>query len=428
MARANEKLPWIVLFASLACQARSPADNAGTRPPTPMGEGEVSHHVLTSPSAYDPPKDLTAAEKADGIAAQAQFALNLRRTVVPVSTGNTVFSPHSVRSAFAVLYAGSAGETSAEIAEVFRFTSEPVQKYLAWSDSIMRTESPGGVNTANAIWPSRAVGVQAGFLDLVSRNYWASVHAIDFMEQPEGARKVVNEWVSSNTEGRIRDLMPPGSIERSTRMVLTNAAHFKGQWRTPFDKALTRDGTFTTDKHTMVNVPTMSGGAAVSVSRPGYEALAMDYSESSAAFVVILPTDWRSFDLQAAGVEGGELLKALTAGSPVRLELPRFSFSTNLNLAPTLKGMGLKKVFSDADFSALFTSENPPVQAVIHKAFIAVDENGTEAAAATGVTLGPISVDQRPWVKVAKPFHFLIVDKVSGTIVFMGQVTDPSMQ
>jgi serpin B len=286
------------------------------------------------------------------------------------------------------------------------------------------------LNIVNAIWGQQEYGFLDRFLDTLAENYGAGLRLLDFASAPEEARAVINGWVEEQTEGRIEDLIPEGLIDALTRLVLTNAIYFNAAWQHPFSEDLTRDGTFYLPDGGEASVPMMMLTEELGYAAgPGYQVVELPYDGDELSMLILLPDEGKleslGASLDAKLMDG--IVKQLEP-TQVALTMPKFEFEASLNLADTLAAMGMPDAFGRAaDFSGMTGSKDLFISAVIHKAFVAVDEAGTEAAAATAVVMKRLSIPEPPIeVIVDRPFMFLIRDIETGAILFVGRVVDPT--
>lgn len=348
--------------------------------------------------------------------------------------GNLFLSPYSMSTAFAMCYAGARTQTAEEMAQVFHFdlpqnTLHPA--FGALQQSLDRGTSIGGyeLNVANRLWGQQGQPFVTDFLDVTRVHYGAEMEMVNFEADPEGIRNHINDWVMEKTKDRIEDLFPQGSISTVTRLVLANAIYFKGTWRTQFDVDDTRDADFTIAPGQRIRVPTMHMEEMVApfADLADLTLLELPYEGKDLAMLLLLPTRTDGLaDLEANLTT--ENLAAWTGAlqeAEVAVALPRFSFTSDYNLIPPLQSLGMTLAFSDfADFTGIRASGGLTITGAFHKAFVKVDEVGTEAAAATGIVVGETSVG--PGFEADHPFLFLIQDKVTGSILFIGRVVDPS--
>jgi serpin B len=280
---------------------------------------------------------------------------------------------------------------------------------------------------ANSLWVQDGFAVLPSYLDTLAENYGAGLFVEDFVVNAEHARHEINGWVSDRTEAQIPELFPAGSINALTRLVLTNAVFFHGDWKTPFK----HDATAAAPFHALagdVSVPTMRGEHNAALwSGAGWNAAALDYAGDTTSMIVVVP-DPGTFDTFEAGMTASGLAAILAGAQPsgaADLVLPKFKFETGVLLKDALSTLGMPEAFSaGADLSGIDGGRDLSVQSVIHKAVIAVDEKGTTAAAATGIVVGTTSLP--PTLVVDRPFLFFIRHNPTGAILFQGRVVDPS--
>lgn len=363
-----------------------------------------------------------------------KFAVALYKELAG-SEGNVFFSPYSVSTSLAMAYAGARGKTAEEMATVLRFDGfdgdvHPVLREL--ESRIMEVNDRGFVEitVANSLWPAAGCPILEGYLKMLGENYGAEASPVDFEGAPDEARRRINDWASDETRGRIKDLIPEGSIDPRTALILANAIYFKGTWKQKFDQADTEIAPFHVSPEDTVWVSMMSLKHELRYSANRLaQVLCMPYEGHDVSMVALLPVE---------GVSLGELEASLSAESiglwvmateytEVRVLMPRFEFECSYSLNRTLEDMGMRDAFSElrADFSgmhpALFIS------AVRHKGSIEVDEEGTEAAAATAVELKFKGIKPGPTVfRADRPFLFIIWENTTSSILFMGRVADPS--
>ena len=384
------------------------------------------------------PADPHAAEKAAIAEAVNAFAFDLYAQVRG-GKGNLFLSPYSISSALAMTYAGARGRTADEMAATLKFPAD----WLAQADRIhaafarlnadLNAEGkPYELSVANALWGQKGYGFLKDFLGLTERHYGAGLHEVDFARNTEGARKTINTWVEKQTRDKIKDLIPMGAVQPLTRLVLTNAIYFNGTWMHQFEKKRTKDADFFVTAAEKVTVPTMNQTKHFRHADCGtFQMLQMPYKGNELAMVVLLPKQANglpALEGQLSGAMLAERLRSLKHEN-VRLYLPRFTMTWRVLLAGVLKKMGMPLAFSasKADFTGMNGGVEPLwIDEVIHKAFVDVNEEGTEAAAATAVMMLGTGMPRRPVVfRADHPFLFLIRDTRSGAVLFMGRVVNP---
>ena len=382
----------------------------------------------------------SAAELAELVGGNTAFAFDLYQALRTKEDGNVVYSPYSVSLALAMAYAGARGETERQMAGTLHFSLPQEQLHPAFNtlsqELDRRVQGAGGtdgrgfqLSVANALWGQEDVQFLSEFLDLLAANYGAEMRRLDFARE-EKARKTINDWVNKQTEGRIEELVPPGVLDASTRLVLTNAVYFNAAWARQFDPRRTQDGVFYLLGGSSVRIPMMrQEGSFAYAEGPDYQAVELPYDGHQIAMVILLPAQGQ-FEAFERSLDAGRV-EAILGGLAERqmaLTMPRFEFESGFDLGIPLAAMGMPLAFTlQADFSGITPRERLFISDVIHRATISVGEVGTEAAAATAGVMPP-SEPPTDLVTVTadRPFLFLIRDVQTGTILFMGRVVDPS--
>ena len=402
-----------------------------TSEPAQVGLGEL----LQSQRPRETSPNVTEAELQELVNGNTAFALELYRALRG-REGNLFLSPYSISLALAMAYAGARGETERQMAAVLHFElpQERLHPLINALDLELtgRAEAEGiRLNIANALWGQVGHPFLPEYLDLLAENYGAGLRLVDFQSTPEAGRLRINRWVSDQTEGKIEDLLPPGSITPLTALVLANAIYFKGTWRYEFDPRLTHEGPFHLLDGTEVAVPLMGmeEGARLNYAEgEGYQAVELPYAGEELSMVILLP-ELKRFGEFEHSLDAARLTDILEGLHPrlVDLKMPKFSFESGFSLRETLAGMGMPAAFSsEADFSGMDGTRDLRIDLVEHKAFILVDERGTEAAAATAVTMERSIAAPPIEVRVDRPFIFLIRDRGTGAILFLGRVLNPA--
>lgn len=373
------------------------------------------------------------------VAGNTAFALDLYQRLRE-RDGNLFFSPHSISVALAMTYAGARGATAEQMAEVLHFTLEDAALHRAFNalDLMLAAQSATvaedtrelfELHVANSLWAEQEATFLPEFLDTLAQNYGAGLNLVSFKTASEAARQAINAWVEAQTEERIRDLIPEGGVDELTRLVLANAIYFNAGWSYPFEKDLTAEGDFTALLGAVQRAPMMRWSASNRVGYAegaGYQAVELPYQGGKASMVLLVPDDFETFEAELTGARVQELLAGLEA-QPVMLTLPAFEVEASFKLAETLQQLGMTEAFDPvaADFSGMTGVADLYIGAVFHKAFVRVDEAGTEAAAATAVVMQlksmPVAGVE---VTVDRPFIYLIRDTQSGAVLFMGRVVE----
>ena len=443
----------LFLFAGLAgCREEIPATVSSTaQAPT---EAALTTPVLPAPTAaeLDSDKDRSVpsvgpADLGELVRGNNAFAFDLYHALSG-REGNLFYSPFSISQALAMTSSGARGETLRQMEATLHHRlpqSELHSEFNALDRTLAsRGQEPGGVpndagetrqyfrlNIANALWGQQGYEFLPDFLDVLAENYQAGMMAVDFVAAPEESRVRINDWVTEETEGKIKDLLPPGTIDESTRLVLTNAIYFNASWLWQFNPRDTEVRPFHLDGGGTVAVPMMTETTKEFYGYArgdGYQVIDVPYSWGELSMAILLPDegklgefedslDSETFDRIIAGVEIDY----------VTLTMPLFEFESEFSLGDTLAGMGMPDAFaSGADFSGMTGSRDLWISEVVHKAFVSVDEEGTEAAAATAVATNDSGPVKEPIVvTVDRPFIFLIRDTGTGTVLFLGRVSNP---
>jgi len=380
--------------------------------------------------------DVTPSDYQSLVAGNTAFAADLYRQA-SVKQGNLFMSPHSISTALAMTYAGANSSTEAQIAQALHFTLPELQLHAAFDkldlDLASRADDATGetipfrLTTANAMFGQQGWTFMTPFLDTLARNYGAGMRILDFEHAAEASRVTINDWVEDKTNDRIKNLLPEGSIASSTRLVLTNAIYFSAAWATPFDSSQTADRPFHLASGETISVSTLHQAEENGYGEgDGYRAAELGYDGGKLSMVVVVPDDLAAFE---ASLDAAKLTAITSSISHHLLDitLPKFQFDAPLGLKDVLMNLGMTEAFEDgaADFSGIDGTRRLVISDVLHKGFVSLDEKGTEAAAATAVVFGETSVPQPATLVVDKPFFFLIRDRPTGAILFVGRVVDP---
>ncbi|MEJ2597327.1 MAG: serpin family protein [Anaerolineales bacterium] len=425
----------------LACLSTSLAACAPGAQATPQGNPPQNVALLQSKIQRETTPNASEQEMAELVAGDSAFAFDLYQALRG-EAGNLFYSPYSLSIALAMTYAGARGETEQQMATTLHYTLPQEQLHpafngldLALADEGDQQEGAFRLDVANSLWGQEDFPFRQEYLDLIARNYGSGLRLVDYIDdtQREQARQAINDWVNAATQGKIEELIGKDILTDATRLVLANAIYFKGEWSEPFLNG-TREAPFTRLDGSQVSVPTMSRRATTPyLSGEDFQAVDLPYKGGRIAMLVVLPSEGQ-FEAFESGLNRERMqtiLQGLEA-SDVKLYMPKFQFSTAYKLADTLKAMGMPDAFDKgrADFSGMYDPQkvagNLYLSHVVHKAYVAVDEIGTEAAAASGevaeITSMPIAL------RIDRPFLFLIHDMQTGTILFAGRVVDPQSE
>ena len=413
-------------------QTPSPASSPVPKLPVQTAGREVRSDRQRNESPRASARDLKALVQGNNT-----FALNLYGTLND-GEGNLFFSPFSISQALAMTLAGARGETERQMTNTLHYelpqsalhpSFNALDRELASRGQGLQAEENQffELNIANAIWGQQGYEFLPDFLDVLAENYGAGLRPVDFVGAPEESRVKINAWVSSETQDKIRDLLPSGAVDSNTRLVLTNAIYFNASWQWPFDKRLTQELPFHLAGGSVVEVPMMTETSRYlygHVEGEGYQAVDVPYSSGEMSMTILLPDEgtFGEFEdsLNAQALE--RIFDDIEIGH-ISLTMPLFVLESEFSLEQTLAEMGMPDAFgAGADFSGMAGTRGLWISEVVHKAFVSVDEEGTEAAAATAVVV----LESEPLlVTVDRPFIFLIRDRDTGTVLFLGRVMNP---
>ena len=363
------------------------------------------------------------------------FALDLYKQL-QTAKGNLLLSPFSISAALAMTYAGARENTAGQMAVTLHFTAAPDRFHQTLGQLIsqlnsVQKETDVELKVANAIWAQKGYLFLDEFIRIVQQSYQSELNQADFTTAAEAARQAINSWVEQQTNQKIKDLIQPGVLNALTRLVLVNAIYFKGFWESQFKPAVTRDLDFWLSADTKFKIPLMH-----QKHKFGYwenewlQVLEMPYKDKSLSLVVLLPKEKTGIsDLeQKLTLENMLTWQNNLRTREVIVFFPKFKLESEFSLSEILAAMGMPDAFDPgrADFSAMVGKKELHISAALHKAFVEVNEEGTEAAAATGVVVSMTSIaPSPPTFKADHPFVFFIRDNASQSILFLGRLTDP---
>ena len=372
----------------------------------------------------------------DVIEANNRFAINLY-SQYKSEEGNIFFSPFSISTAMAMVYEGAEGKTAKEIKSVFGFPKYDNSRRNQYSNllsEINKKDKEYALKTANALWAEQDFNFLDKYLTTVEEYYEGKTTNLDFKNEGEASRLIINNWVEDKTNDKIKDLLPEGVIDSLTRLVLTNAIYFKAEWLKQFDADKTRDMNFRVNPDKSIKVPMMQRTDRKSIfnytQNEDLQILEMPYAGEDLSMLILLP-----FDDDIEVLENSFTIEKLTEWKKslrkrrVKIYIPKFKFETKYFLNETLSDLGMPTAFTNlADFSGMTGKKDLRIDKVIHQAFIEVNEEGTEAAAATGIGVGMKTSmpPPTPIFKADHPFIFIIQQKETGNILFMGRINNPT--
>ena len=402
--------------------------------PAAAGELKSDKPRITSPA-------VSQTDEATLVAGNDAFAFDVYK-YLRAGDGNIFFSPYSLSEVLAMTYGGARGNTEKEMAAALEFQLPQDKLHLAFDALDLalasrgqgakgKDQQPFRLHVVNAIWGQTGFDFLPSYLELLAENYGSGLRILDFQKNPESSRVAINNWVAQQTEQKIKDLIPEGSITDMTRLVLTNAIYFNAAWLNQFDKNSTKPGDFTLKNGSKVSVPMMHEQESFNYgSGDGYQVVELPYDGNELSMVILLPDQGKfdSFEASLTGQSVTGIIQGMKSRT-VQLSMPKFTTEQSFGLKSALTSLGMKDAFAPglADFSGMDGKKDLYIQDVVHKAFIAVDEAGTEAAAASGVIVGTTAVPSDiVKLDINRPFIYLIHDIQTGTILFLGRVMNPS--
>jgi len=369
-----------------------------------------------------------------------QFAVDLYGQLSKEQSGkNLFFSPASLSIALAMTAAGAREQTEAEMAATLHLSDCLPQAHVAYQKIIERWNGDGKnrsyqLRVANRLWGQKGFPFLASYLTLTQQRYGAELGILDFADQSEVARQAINTWVEKQTAEKIKNLIPQGQLDTRTKLVLTNAVYFKGDWASAFPKAQTHDADFTAAAGQKVTVSLMYQKAAQGYAEDAsLQVLELPYKGDELSMLVLLPRTPDGLPALEKSLSATKIAAqwAKLRRQEVDIYLPRFKLDASFSLGGALQSLGMKRAFSadGADFSAMDGRKDLYISAALHKAYVDVNEAGTEAAAATGIVMRTMSArvpsKPIPVFRADHPFVFLIGDKRDGSILFLGRMTSP---
>lgn len=377
------------------------------------------------------------AEKDTLAQANNQFAFDMLHNLAsdPANAGkNVFFSPFSISTALGMTYLGSAGNTQKQMAATLHFALPPRQLGAGFGELLKQTKAAPGakykLSVANSLWGQSGEHFEPAFTAAVQKDFGGGFHTVDFADDAarEKARLHINHWVENETNAKIKDLLQKGDLKPNTKLVLTNAIYFKGDWSSPFKPERTQDQPFFIAPDKTPSVPLMQQtGSFAYAELSDLKALELPYAGDDLSMIVLLP----NADVQALSLTltADKLQSVRTAlhKQEVKVWLPRFKVEARYGLSKPLADLGMADAFdeSTADFSGISGHRRLFIQAVIHQAVVEVNEQGSEAAAATAVIMGAKAVFRTTEFRADRPFLFLILHKKSGAVLFLGRYSGP---
>jgi serpin B len=371
----------------------------------------------------------------------AEFAFRLYQELKEEEEGNFFYSPYSISSALAMTYGGARGNTEREMAQTLSFTLPQDRFHPAFNaldQKLSQRTNPVDIGPitvegvqleiANSLWGQIGYSFLPEYLDLLALNYGAEMRMLDFVDRADAARRAINRWVEDATEGTIKDIVPDGILNARTRLVLVNAIYFNAKWEDPFSKSDTRRESFNLLDGSTVMVPMMSQDEVYRYWKgSSLQVFEMPYLGRELAMGILLPDSGKFYDVEKS-LNSGQINGIIgnLESEYLDLTMPKFEFESEFALRETLSRMGMRDAFENADFSGMDGTRDLVLNDALHKSFVAVDERGTEASAASSVFADIISNPMYPLeLTVDRPFVFWIRDIPTGTFLFIGRVLNP---
>jgi serpin B len=364
------------------------------------------------------------------------FALDLFQQL-RAERGNLFFSPYSISTALAMTAGGARGATEQQLVAALHFSLDRQRLHPAFADlqaTLNKIQKSGHVklSVANSLWPHNKHPFLADYLALTKRCYGVEITPMDYEHAADAAAATINKWVAEKTQNKINNIIPPGALDALTRLVLVNAIYFKGNWEQPFQKDATQSAPFMLAAGKSVSAPLMRQSREFRyAAADGVQLLELPYAGDELSMLVLLPDKidgLADLEKKLTAPKLGEWTRQLRKRE-VNIFLPKFKMTTRFELSRVLMALGMQDAFgSAADFSGMDGQRDLYISAILHKAFVDVNEEGTEAAAATAVIARAMAImEPPPTFRADHPFLFLIREKSTGSILFLGRVADPTL-
>jgi serpin B len=438
-----------LLFLAVLASCKTTPGPTDSMPLTQTTASDAASTSASAPAPTSPPDPGSSAAfvpTSDTRAAESAFAARLYGEARKSTDGSLAMSPLSARVALVMAWAGAHGQTADEMAKVLSLSGPPADVHTGFAAMLRDlTAAPPApqhdwqapapiLKVADRLWGQAGRPFVPAFLDLLSSRYGAPLATLDFAHAPDDARGEINRWVSDATEHKVTELLGPGTVQASTALVLTNAVYMKATWDQRFMKSMTAKGPFHAASGKTVQADLMEQTEEASyVEMDGAQIFSLPYAESSLAMTIVLPKDRNGLPAleSAMGPDSIARWTAARGRQRVHVVMPRFRVTSSLSLGDALAHLGMPTAFDSraADFSGMDGTRQLYISVVVHKAYVAVDEDGTEAAAATAVAMkaGAAAPTEQPVeVRVDHPFFFCVRDGRTGAVLFTGRVTDPT--
>ncbi len=368
------------------------------------------------------------------VKANNRFALKLYSELVKTGSGNIFFSPYSIFSALAMTYEGARGKTAEEMKTVFNFPENSVLRpnFTAIYNRINKVVREYELRTGNALWVQKDYPFLEEYLETVEKYYGGKAEALDFIHEAEKSREAINVFIEEQTNHKIKDLIPPGVLDKLTRLVLTNAIYFKGDWKIAFNESLIVEEDFwiTPNRSMKVQMMHMHPNETIRfnfVDTRDLQILELPYKGGNFSMLIILPEKIEATELSLTAEKLEEYRAQMKKEKLDEICLPKFEIETKYFMRGTLSSLGMPTAFTgEGDFSGMTGGRDLFISQVIHQAYVKVDEKGTEAAAATAVAMKLTAMPETKVFRADHPFIFMIQEKETGAILFMGKISNPT--
>ena len=436
----------VLLIGSCAPSSKTPNSTDPELISTPTDlPGEIPMEPVFLEAAIDrlPPNSFPDPDLLSLVDGNNEFALSMYRVINKVSNSkNLVFSPYSISLALAMAYGGARAETAKEMTQALQIELPEDRFYKSWNNLDQwladlekdRNQTDEGIDLqiSNAVWVQQGYPFLESYLNLLAEYFGAGLQTTNFAQFPEESRLAINNLAADQTHQKIENLIPPGAIHPLTRMAIVNAIYLSAPWRQPFDEQLTKEKPFYLTDGSKISVPFMEQTQEIPYFADDYvKMVSLPYSSGHLSMVIVMPAagTFQQFSNQLDFQKISDRFENLSIGK-VEINIPRFRLENDFNLNEILENLGMKLAFipDQADFSGMEPGHEIYIDQVFHKAFIDVNEAGTEAAAATAVLMAGkgFNPDEPQKITFDHPFLFFIQDRESGTILFIGQVINPN--
>ncbi len=435
MKHLNRFLFTLLTLAMLAACAGplSPTNTPGGGQTQPISLAKSDKRRNTDPGS-------TSADQSQLAQGNTAFAFDLFQQLLAGKPGNLFYSPYSISVALSMAQAGAKGTTQSQMDQVLHYTLPGKSLYQAFDALQLAlageqknqgnpSENDFTLNVVNAAWGQNGYQFLQDYLDTLAEYYDAGMRLVDFKANPDAARQTINDWVAQQTAQKIKDLIPQGAITPLSRLVLTNAIYFNSPWLSRFDESATKDGVFNNLDGRQSTVPMMNTQHTFGYFQgSGYQAVELPYAGDKLSMLVMVP-DAGQFAVFEKSLDPPllETVRQGLRGAEVTLSMPKFKYESSISLGDVLKSMGMSDAFdpNKADLSGMDGTRDLFISDVLHKAYVSVDEKGTEAAAATAVVVGTTAMPENVVaLKIDRPFIFMIQDNQSGSVLFVGRVVN----